>query len=389
MEFENLNLIVNKKTRAYVPYNQLNYLMMYKDKQKSVRTEWITLMPDSSWLYGGKNIYTGDILVRNWEGEYIKVYRYDKNGVIQSFKVSNPENLTGSKVSSKTTFTQCMNMRSNATCTCSDKNNCDMCEICAPYVCFTMTLISEPFDPVNGSGGASGGSTYTGSLNGGGGNAGGGNYVPTCNPNIAPGTAVGANQAMPCGTTLTPITIITPNNLAGPNYNTFEGFAGDSFYKPFFDELSDAEIKFLKEHVNLIWSGARNANEVVNYGNARFYDAQADNTNANAYKHLLWTGTNYLSWDLGNNTNYANDFAKLHELGPGSFNQHEMDRINNEVALEIAKNLSISKRNRDGMSEAAMKIMVQSDTPCVRLYGADAKGTLIKTDGSGRKPNVK
>lgn len=40
MEFENLNLIINEKTRAYVPYNQLNYLMMYKDKQKSVRTEW-------------------------------------------------------------------------------------------------------------------------------------------------------------------------------------------------------------------------------------------------------------------------------------------------------------------------------------------------------------
>lgn len=139
----------------------------------------------------------------------------------------------------------------------------------------------------------------------------------------------------------------------------------------------------------MIWSGARNANEAVNYGNVRFYDAQGDNSNANAYKHLLWTGTNYISWDLGNNTNYAETFAKLHELSPGSFNQHEMDRINNEVAIELAKNLPISKRNRDGMSEAAMKIMTQSDTPCRRLQGDNANGSLIKTDASGRKPNVK
>jgi hypothetical protein len=207
-----------------------------------------------------------------------------------------------------------------------------------------------------------------------------------CNPNIAPGTPVRPDQPMPCGQVYTPITVINSDGLAGPNYNTFEGFANDSYYQPFFEDLNDAEIQFLKQHINLIWSGARNFNEAVNYGNARFHNAQADNTNANAYKHLLWTGTNYLSWDLGNNTNYAQTFADLHEFGPGSINEHAMDNANNKAAISVAKNLPENNRNRDGMSDASLQVMIKSDTPCRRLFlPQDPYSQLISTDGTGRR----
>jgi len=178
-------------------------------------------------------------------------------------------------------------------------------EICAPYVCFTVTLITEPYDPTGGTGGTEGaqipnGSNGTGGYGNSGGNT-GGNYLNQCNPNIPSGTNVPSNQLPPCSI-YTPITVINPG---GMNYNTFEGFENDPYYQPFFEELNDAEKQFLKSHLNLIASGTMNYLKAKDYGNERFYNAQADNTNANAYKHMIWCGTNYLSWDLGNNTNYA------------------------------------------------------------------------------------
>jgi len=387
LEFENLNLIVNEKTRAYVPYNQLNYLMMYKDKRKSVKTEWVTLLPDSSWLYGNKNIYTGDILVRNWEGKYIKMYHYKKDGTSQAFNIANPSvaNVKNGRTSDLvTTYTTCMNMRSDETCTCQDKSDCDMCEICAPYVCFTVTLISEPYDPDSGSDGTGGGSISTGSGNGGGGgNVGGGNYIPNCNPNISPGTPVATNQALPCGTTYTPVTVINPSGI---NYNTFEGFENDPYYQPFFEELNEEERRFFRDNLNLIFSGARNFNEAINHGNWRFFNSAADNTNANAFRHMIWCGFNYISWDSENSTNFAERLGNLHELGQGTANQHDMDSTNNAVGINLARNLPVNRRNREAMSEAALNLMIQPNTPCRRLEIPDNDNSrLIRTDGTGRR----
>lgn len=118
LNFEDLNLVVNKEG-AYVPYNQLNYLMIYKDDKTRMKIEWVSLLPDSSWLYGNKDVYTGNILVRNWNGDYIKMYNYKKDGTHQSFGV---KPLTGANETknnrtydSRPTFTHCMNVRTEET----------------------------------------------------------------------------------------------------------------------------------------------------------------------------------------------------------------------------------------------------------------------------------
>jgi len=259
MKFDGLSLVVDKKTRAYVPYYQLNYLMMYKDRKKSINNEWITLLPDSSWLYGNRNIYTGNVLVRSWAGDYIKMFKYKADGTSEAFSVSDFDDSDEKNARTNvTTFTQCMNMRSNATCTCSDKSNCDMCEICAPYVCVKYTLISEPVIPPGGSTGSEGGNS-TGSGNGGGGTSIGGNYSPTCNPNIAPGTSVGPNQALPCGTTLTPVTVINNFSL-NSNIGRFTMSNADQAAYPRFTDMVKNLHSFVQNDTKVMnslkqWSG--------------------------------------------------------------------------------------------------------------------------------------
>ncbi len=218
----------------------------------------------------------------------------------------------------------------------------------------------------------------------GGGNSvsGGSNYTPQCNSSIPSGTSVSSNQLPPC-IPITKIPDFNPDNIV---YSNFEDFANDPYYQPFFEDLTEAEIQFFRDHVNLIWSGARNYNEVINFGIARFHNSHEDNSNANAYRHMLWCGTNFLSWDLGNNTNFAEEFGNLHELGDGTENQHAMDRANNAAGINLARNLPSDKRNRAGMSEAAMNLMVQPNTPCRRLFDpTDDNSPLIPTDGTGRK----
>ncbi|TDE10013.1 hypothetical protein [Dyadobacter psychrotolerans] len=211
MRFEELNLVIDKKTGAYVPYDQLNYLMMYKDKQKNIVTEWVTLLPDSSWLYGKRDVYTGDIMVRTWEGEYLKMYRYSKDGQVKAFNI-NPSTLQNSKTSdySAGTYTECMRVRIAANCTCIDKFDCDMCLICAPEFCYTVTLVTDDPEPAGGQGDTGG--TGAGNTNNSGGtgtsSGNGSNYTPSCNPNIPPGTWVPSNQLPPCNPT-TPVGPIT------------------------------------------------------------------------------------------------------------------------------------------------------------------------------------
>lgn len=70
--------LIDKEENEVVPLGSLNYLYMYKDSLQNVHAEWVVLQPDTAWLYGERNTYSGRILVRDWNGKTIKNLYYSR-----------------------------------------------------------------------------------------------------------------------------------------------------------------------------------------------------------------------------------------------------------------------------------------------------------------------
>ena len=71
LDFGNLYWVSNEAKGELMPYSSLNYLMMYKDSLQKIHAEWINLMPDSVWLYGQRDSYTGRILIKSWDNKLL------------------------------------------------------------------------------------------------------------------------------------------------------------------------------------------------------------------------------------------------------------------------------------------------------------------------------
>jgi hypothetical protein len=69
---------------GYIPFDQVNYLLMYKDEKMQIHSEWVTVLPDSAWLYGDRSRYQGKVLVRTWNGQPMKFFSYKDNEVTKS-----------------------------------------------------------------------------------------------------------------------------------------------------------------------------------------------------------------------------------------------------------------------------------------------------------------
>ncbi len=89
-------LITVNGGKDLLPLASLHYVLMYKDALDSMHTEWVTLMPDSAWLYGKRDKYTGKIEVKDWGGNFIKGYFYHKQGSITQY--SKTAKATGSGI---------------------------------------------------------------------------------------------------------------------------------------------------------------------------------------------------------------------------------------------------------------------------------------------------
>jgi len=217
VDFGNVYAVVDQKKRAVVPFNSLNYLLMYKDSLAAIHLEWVILNPDSAWLYGNRNNYTGDIIVRNWEGRILNKYSYDSHGFknttanIKSGKsgsVSHTQVTSGGVIETPVSGPGgpfCFTYQVPAQCTCSDKSRCDLCPICTKTVCFwpePACLTCGGIDP--GTPGGGGNNAGGGGGGSGGGGSGGGNYPPSCNPDpnyVMPATPApsGKSWILPCG----------------------------------------------------------------------------------------------------------------------------------------------------------------------------------------------
>jgi hypothetical protein len=83
-----------------IKFSQLNYLLITKNPNGAMTAEWVTLYPDAAWANGNRNIYTGRIMIADWDGNLLKAYVYNKNGTIINYNMqdthpANPkENIT-------------------------------------------------------------------------------------------------------------------------------------------------------------------------------------------------------------------------------------------------------------------------------------------------------
>jgi len=190
-----------------IHFNLLNYLFMYRDSISTIHTEWVTLMPDSAWLEGNRNKYLGKILIKDWNGNRLRIYDFTKDGKISE---SNVTTTSGGNAKTQIMFdTECYwsgcggAPNGRVSTDCQETLNCE-------------TIITDGggstsgWDPwggnnPNGSGSSGSGGTGTG--------GGGNNYTPTCNPSISPGTSVGSHQLPPCIPITQPGGGLTPGDL--------------------------------------------------------------------------------------------------------------------------------------------------------------------------------
>ncbi|WP_257670849.1 hypothetical protein [Parapedobacter tibetensis] len=63
---------------ASISVDYFNYLYMYRDGNQQIREKWISLFPDSAWLYGDRHSYSGLLLVQDLEGNVENSFRFDK-----------------------------------------------------------------------------------------------------------------------------------------------------------------------------------------------------------------------------------------------------------------------------------------------------------------------
>ncbi|QPH38528.1 hypothetical protein [Pedobacter endophyticus] len=270
------NTYVNISKGRMVHYGFLNYMMMRKDEQGNMITEWVELKPTEKWIDSKTSRkYDGAIIVKNWDGSIKKIYSFDNGEIIRksALKKRMLASLNGKVMDSSGGDVLCLvttilTIKTQAnTCPCVGHTYAqyDICDcprgkpsegshktakVEVEYDC----NIDIPDDPIDGTGGTSSGGTTigtNGSISGAGTN--GNDYVPlNCNPDPnytiptippPPGTAYVlpcSQLAIPVEPPITPIT--APKTLAEILIEWFNTDADTQMH------LSVAEVTFLNNN---------------------------------------------------------------------------------------------------------------------------------------------
>jgi len=319
----------NKEAPTYLPYNYLNYAYMYKDSAKELHTEWVTLEPDSTWFSGTKSTYTGTILVRNWEGDFLKIYKYVDGKQTEALNVV--ENTANGRTNVQYVYDVCIAMN-NPNCpaqvTTPPTGNEDP-DRCIIDVCRTIFVDTENPTPVGGTGGSGG----TGSNNNGGGpgggsgsSGGGGDYVPECNPNVPAGTYP-SNNALPGCWMWAATPIFDPNSFVLYR-SAFEKEEGISNQQA--GDWDNTEVLYPRQN-KPAWSSM--------YG-------------INGYPRQLFTG--HPTWDKTNNDVYTQaggDILNMALAEPAKYANACALRVSialNKSGITIPSKLNRTYKGKDG-----------------------------------------
>ncbi|MXV49947.1 hypothetical protein GS399_03110 [Pedobacter sp. HMF7647] len=134
------------EAQSSLSLDNLSYLMIYEGKDHKMRTEVVTWIPDNDfWDKKNKKklAFKGVILIDDWQGKFIKGYKYLGNGEVKNVSA---DTYTGTDV--HTSMLQCV-LVTWYSCSSSDGGN----------VWYCSTLYSETIceDDGSGSGGGGGG----------------------------------------------------------------------------------------------------------------------------------------------------------------------------------------------------------------------------------------
>ncbi|GAA4197387.1 hypothetical protein GCM10022289_04540 [Pedobacter jeongneungensis] len=229
--------------KRMVKYGFLNYLMMHKDAENKIITEWVELKPSEKWINSKvSRKYDGKILVKEWNGRIKMLYNFDDGIPVKAspLKLNMLASVRGTKMDTGNEDVQCFVTTTTTiklspkTCPCLG-HTYEQAAICNCSVKpekgnqYTVNVVEEydcelPFDPdrpVTGTG--SSGTTGPGGSNGpGGGTPNPGDYFPlNCEPDpnyvmptIPP--PPGTEYILPCSAMEIP-TEGTPSPNSGPS----------------------------------------------------------------------------------------------------------------------------------------------------------------------------
>lgn len=171
LDFGKTYAVVDVAKKELIPFGSLNYLFMYKDSLQTIHSEWVILLPDKAWLYGKRDQYTGKIVVKDWDGNFIKSYDYKAITPVKSMGIkstSATKNMSSSVPESEVPPIDPTDPTDpNVWVICLTKCH----EFCGETIIDSRKciMIRNPEDPGDGGGGGGG----TGGSNNGGGNGGG------------------------------------------------------------------------------------------------------------------------------------------------------------------------------------------------------------------------
>lgn len=238
LDFGNVRKVVDKHTKAYVPYSSLNYLFMYKDSLQRIHAEWVYLKPTLNWLNGNRASFEGSIEIKDWNGKLLKTYNFGtaKAGQLSRLSAVKGTLMGGGDVTPIPDG--CLIWAVQAKCSCDwawssgtrkvgswNPDKCDYCDLCVDYFCMPEPLCETCPPPPDWGGGSGGGgnngsgSGYTpGGGDSGGGGTGPGDYEPEdCTNEEAVVNPDGSTSPPPCVPVPTCETCLPPQDPPGPS----------------------------------------------------------------------------------------------------------------------------------------------------------------------------
>ncbi len=100
IEYEkDIFLKVGDIKNSYQSLKTLSYLLIYDNKEKAKRIEWVTLIPDNVSESNKGTKFTGKVIIEDWAGNFKKGYLFNKEGKIFNLIIKN-ENSGGPKIQS-------------------------------------------------------------------------------------------------------------------------------------------------------------------------------------------------------------------------------------------------------------------------------------------------
>jgi hypothetical protein len=180
--------VVDEATKTFIPYSELNYLLIYKDSLAVIHAEWVYLKPSIKWINGARNGYEGKAIVKDWTGKVLRTYNYGKEGSLQTSKISAIKGTIMGGGNTMPLVDGCLIWPARTKCNCPwawnngqwNPDACDYCDGCVDYWCQEEPECDNCETPQPG-GGTRGGGTVTpgpGGTNPGSGGTGPGDYPP-------------------------------------------------------------------------------------------------------------------------------------------------------------------------------------------------------------------